>query len=77
MKSLNVDRRIEELLADPLVSLMIQADHVERNVLARDLHRIAGIVGSRRAAKAENTRDYMSRTGVFRPQSDVCGACGT
>jgi hypothetical protein len=66
MDSLRVDRKISELLDDPLVSLMIRADRVDRTILAGDLRRLAG----------KPTRGFMSRAGFVRPQFNLCRACG-
>jgi hypothetical protein len=65
---------IFELLDDPLVSLVIRADRVDRKALAGDLRRLAGL---REAPELERARGFMSRAEFFRPQSDLCGACGT
>jgi hypothetical protein len=40
MISLRIDQAIAELLDDPLISLMIQADSVDRQALADDLFRL-------------------------------------
>jgi hypothetical protein len=40
MISLPVDQAIAELLDDPLISLMIQADRVNRQALANELRRL-------------------------------------
>jgi DICT domain-containing protein len=40
MISLPVDQTIAELLDDPLISLMIQADRVNRQALANELRRL-------------------------------------
>jgi hypothetical protein len=72
MKSLNIDRRIAALLDDPLTSLVIQADGVDRRVLARDLRKLAGPPEATKPGKA---RDTLSRARFLWPQSDLCGAC--
>jgi hypothetical protein len=70
LNSLNIERRIAALLDDPLTSLVIQADGVDRRVLARDLRKLAG---PPEAAKPAKARGSLSRAGFLRPQSDLCG----
>ena len=41
MISLHVDRMIAELLDDPMVQLMMQADSVDEHALAAELTRLA------------------------------------
>lgn len=62
-------RRIDALLNDSLVSLMIQADGVDRDALARQLQKLRPMaIGLRRS-------DNKPR-GEWRRVTDVvCGAC--
>jgi hypothetical protein len=69
-----LNRRIEALLDDPLVSLMIRADGVDRAGLARQL----GVLG--RLVEARSTRDKKPPPVVKRPVVNtrafaLCGAC--
>jgi len=74
-----LERRIDALLDDPLVSLMIRADGVDRAGLARQLR------GLRRPAVAAPVRDKTSQAktsqektsrGLWRRIAPVsCGAC--
>jgi hypothetical protein len=64
-----LDRRIDALLDDPLVSLMIQADRVDRAGLARQLRGLGDSAVGRRAS------DKTPR-GLWRRIAPLaCGAC--
>jgi hypothetical protein len=64
-----LERRIDALLDDPMVSLMIHADGVDRAGLARQLRGL-GQAGPRR----EN-RDKWPRAPWLRRSPVLCGAC--
>jgi hypothetical protein len=69
MKLLN--HRIEALLDDPLVSLMIQADGVDRSDLARRL----GALGRKVADRGPS--DKKPKQGWRALSFDLCGACAS
>lgn len=55
-----LDRRIDTLLDDPLVSLMIRADGVDRAVLANQMRRLGRSAG-KRPARDERPQGFFSR----------------
>lgn len=55
-----LDRRIDDLLDDPLVSLMIRADGVDRAALANQIRRLRRPV-ERRPARDERPQGFFSR----------------
>jgi hypothetical protein len=55
-----LNRRIDRLLDDPLVSLMIQADGVDRALLANHMRRLGHSVG-KRPARDERPQGFFSR----------------
>jgi hypothetical protein len=67
-------RRIDALLNDSMVSLMIQADGVDRDALARQLLKLRPMaIGLRNGDKMD--RDKKPR-GEWRRVTDMlCGAC--
>ena len=69
MDSQTIDRRVDELLDDPVVSLMIRADGVDRSHLAGQLRRLVQPVASRRLRDNPPPRVFAR---IF-PAS--CGAC--
>ena len=69
MDARTIDRRIEQLLDDPMVSLMIRADGVDRAGLANQMRRLG------RPAAAPSARDEKPRGFAARVLSVGCGAC--
>jgi hypothetical protein len=66
-----LNRRIDALLDDPLVSLMIQADGVDRSDLARRL----GALGRKVADRGlDGTRPEQGWRAL---SFDLCGACAS
>jgi len=55
-----LDRRIDALLADPLVSLMIRADKVDRTLLASQMRRLGRAAGAR-ASRDERPQGFFGR----------------
>jgi hypothetical protein len=55
-----LDRRIDALLADPLVSLMIRADKVDRTLLASQMRRLGRAVGTK-ASRDERPQGFFGR----------------
>jgi hypothetical protein len=55
-----LDRRIDTLLDDPLVSLMIRADGVDRTLLANQMRRLGRSV-EKRPAHDERPQGFFSR----------------
>jgi hypothetical protein len=55
-----LDRRIDTLLDDPLVSLMIRADGVDRTLLAKQMRRLGRSV-EKRPARDERPHGFFSR----------------
>jgi hypothetical protein len=75
-----VDQRIVDLLDDPLISLMIQADKVDRSALASMLRnlrpwRAASAGGAFRAllSQAKNLRALTAAS--LAPAPDLCRGC--
>jgi hypothetical protein len=60
MDSQTLDRRIDKLLNDPLVSLMIRADGVDRAALAHQMRRLGRPV-EKRPARVEKPQGFFSR----------------
>jgi hypothetical protein len=69
MDSQTIDRKITELLDDPLVSLMIRADGVDRSQLAVQLRRIG------RPDLQRRLRDNPPQRVFARIFAASCGAC--
>ena len=69
-----MNRRIEALLDDPLVSLMMEADGVDRAGLARQLGEVGRSVGSRPLRDEKPHRAKPREPGVGRAFA-LCGAC--
>ena len=55
-----LDRRIDTLLDDPLVSLMIRADGVDRTLLANQMRRLGRSV-EKRPVRDERPQGFFSR----------------
>ena len=64
-----LNRRIDALLDDPLVCLMIRADGVDRAGLARQLGAL-GRSFEKRRIRAKRPRRLWQRTSLV-----LCGAC--
>jgi hypothetical protein len=64
-----LDRRIDALLDDPLTSLLIQADRVDRAGLARQLREL------RPRSVRLRDRDIKPQPLWRRPSPVLCGAC--
>jgi len=69
MDSRTIDRRIAELLDDPMVSLIMRADGVERWRLADQMRRLERQAASRRI------RDNPPQRVFARLFAAPCGAC--
>ena len=69
MDSQTIDRRIAELLDDPLVSLIMRADGVERWRLADEMRRLE------RQAEVRRIRDNPPQRVFARIFAAPCGAC--
>ncbi len=69
MDSQTIDRRIAELLDDPVVSLIIRADGVDRSHLADQMRRLERPAASRRL------RDNPPQRVFARIFPASCGAC--
>jgi hypothetical protein len=65
-----LNRRIDALLGDPMISLMLQADNVDRAGLARDL----GALG--RSVARRSISDKKPRAANWLPFA-LCGACAS
>ena len=61
MNELLVDQRIADLLDDPLISLLIRADKVDRGVLADNLRNLT--------ARRENAKGRSLRAVLSQPRS--------
>ncbi|WP_298421560.1 hypothetical protein [Rhodoblastus sp.] len=72
MRAQPVDRRIAELLNDPLTSLIIRADGVDRARLAAQLRRVAA---PPRASAPTRFDERRSWSGLTRLPAVLCGAC--
>jgi hypothetical protein len=72
MRAQPIDRRIADLLNDPLTSLIMQADGVDRVRLAAQLRRIAE---SPRAAATVRRDQETSWNGFGLLSAGLCGAC--
>jgi hypothetical protein len=69
------DRRIAELLADPVTRMMMRADRVDERALARDL---AALVSQFDRAKKHSSRRDGAQSGTRRAPLGLptfCGAC--
>ena len=69
MDAQTLDRRIDRLLDDPLVSLMIRADRVDRALLAGQMRQLGRPV-EKRQARDEKPRGFFSRMMPV-----ACGGC--
>jgi hypothetical protein len=73
-----VDRRIADLLDDPLVSLMILADKVDRTALASTLRNLrpwglASAEGASRALLSQQKHVHSPSVGAFAPARFAAG----
>jgi hypothetical protein len=82
MNETRVDRWIADLLDDPLVSLMIKADKVDRAALAADLRKLrpsgeGRAVGGVRAlmSQSPSRRAHPSRTHVATAARALAAGC--
>ena len=69
MDSQTIDRRIADFLDDPLISLIIRADGVDRSHLADQMRRVE------RAAASRRLRDNPPQRVFARVFPAACGAC--
>lgn len=77
MRAQPIDRRIADLLNDPLTSLLIQADGVDRVRLAAQLRRIAEpqTAGPRRVETSARRKEETAWAGLAGLSAALCGAC--
>lgn len=74
MSSSIADRRITEVLADPIVTLMMRADGVDRRTLADELRAIAQrLVADDEEESADEAPGWLA--GLTHLKSAVAGVC--